>query len=243
MTFHDPRLAKLTYGHTSGRLNEEQLITSHLPLVRKLAWHIHGRMSKNVEIEDLLQIGTVALVEAARIFEDRGLGFSNYAKLRVRGAMVDYLRKVSTISRSAMVFRQKYRKTVDGLSQQLGRIPSEPDIADAMGMDAESYRVAMDQSDGTTFQDVDEVYSDHSIWFADTSEAADEAIERSQMQEELTKAIADLPEREAMVLQLYFVEELNLDEIGKTLNIGAARVCQVKKSALEKVRYVLKDIQ
>ncbi len=79
MTYHDPSLAGLTYGAKPDAKDEEQLISSHLPLVRKLAWHVHGRMSSAVEIEDLLQIGMVALVEAARDFEDRGFGFSQEA--------------------------------------------------------------------------------------------------------------------------------------------------------------------
>jgi len=90
-------------------------------------------------------------------------------------------------------------------------------------------------------ESIDEVYSDHSMWFADVEERADEAIDRTRLQRAIAETIATLPEREAMVLQLYFVEEMNLEEIGETLGVGAARICQIKKAALDRVRATLTD--
>lgn len=239
MTYHDPKLAELTYGASPAEKNQEQLVESHLPLVRKLAWHVHGRMSTMIEVEDLLQIGMVALVEAAQGYEDRGLGFTNYAKLRVRGAMIDQLRKASNVSRSAMTFQKKLRAVRAELSQQLGSAPSETALAAAMDMDQESFRIAVDHAGSVDLQSMDEVYSDQNIWFADTTEAADDRVERHQMKAQLAGAIDSLPERDGMILQLYFIEEMNLDEIGETLNIGASRVCQIKKSALAKLHKLL----
>jgi len=243
MTYHDPKLAGLsagmTYGATPAARNQEQLVESHLPLVRKLAWHVHGRMSSMIEVEDLLQIGMVALVEAAQSYEDRGLGFTNYAKLRVRGAMIDALRKASNVSRSAMAFQKKLRAVQAELSQQLGMAPSETALAAAMNMDQDSFRIAIDHAESVDLQSMDEVYSDQNIWFADNSEAADDRVERHQMRDQLAGAIDRLPPRDAMILQLYFIEEMNLDEIGATLDIGASRVCQIKKAALEKLHAML----
>ena len=85
----------------------------------------------------------------------------------------------------------------------------------------------------------DEVYSEHSMWFADVEERADETLEREGLKGAIVEAIRDLPERDAMVLQLYFVEEMNLEEIGQTLGVGAARICQIKKAALDRVRHSL----
>ena len=87
-----------TYGRKGTASSPEQLARRYMPLVRKIAWHVHGRVSSAIEIEDLLQIGMVALVEAANGFEDRGLGFATYAQMRVRGAMIDHLRRHSTRS-------------------------------------------------------------------------------------------------------------------------------------------------
>lgn len=239
MTYHDPHLAELnagiTYGADPAAPDQEKLVESHLPLVRKLAWHVHGRMSSAIEVEDLLQIGMVALVEAAQSYEDRGLGFTNYAKLRVRGAMIDQLRKASSVSRSAMAFQKKLRAAQAELSQKLGAAPDEAALAEAMDMDQESFRIGKDNAESIDLQSMDEVYSDQNIWFADASEAADDRVERHQMRDRLAAAIDSLPQRDAMVLQLYFIEEMNLDEIGATLDIGASRVCQIKKAALEKL--------
>jgi RNA polymerase sigma factor for flagellar operon FliA len=99
----------------------------------------------------------------------------------------------------------------------------------------------VDDSQAVQQDSIDEVYSDHSMWFADVEERADDAIDRERLQAAIAAAISGLPEREAMVLQLYFVEEMNLEEIGETLGVGAARICQIKKAALDRVRGALGD--
>lgn len=243
MTYLDPKLAELTYGRSPAAQNQEQLINSHLPLVRKLAWHVHSRLSTAIEVEDLLQIGMVALVEAAQGYEDRGLGFTNYAKLRVRGAMIDQLRKLSNVSRSAMQFQKQLRQVQEELAQKLGHAPSQAALAAAMDMDQESFRLATDNAEAVDLQSMDEVYSDHNIWFCDGSEKADDRVERHQRQQMIAEAIASLPERDGLILQLYFIEEMNLEEIGQTLDIGASRVCQIKKAALEKLHAMLAEHQ
>lgn len=228
-----------TYGRSNN--SPEQLARRYMPLVRKIAWHVHGRVSSAVEVEDLLQIGMVALVEAANGFEDRGLGFASYAQMRVRGAMIDHLRRGATIARSAMANRKQLAVVRNRLEQQLRRTPLEAEMSDAMGMEAAAYRELADSCEMVQHTSMDEVYSDQSMWFADVEDRADDVMERESLKSALAKCIGELPQREAMVLQLYFVEELNLEEIGQALDIGAARVCQIKKAALEKLREKLRD--
>lgn len=229
------------YGRQAGRETPEQLARRYMPLVRKIAWHVHGRVSSAIEIEDLLQIGMVALVEAANGFEDRGLGFASYAQMRVRGAMIDHLRRHSTLCRSAMARRKQLAATRAKLEQRLGRAPSEAEMSAEMGLEPADYREIADGAEMTQHMSMDEVYSDQSMWFADVEERADDAMERESLKAALAQHIGELPQREALVLQLYFVEELNLEEIGRTLDIGAARVCQIKKAALDKLREKLRD--
>lgn len=231
----------LTYGRTGTAHNPEQLARQYMPLVRKIAWHVHGRVSNAVDVEDLLQIGMVALVEAANGFEDRGFGFAAYAKMRIRGAMIDHLRRHATICRSAMAKRKQLQAARARLEQQLGRHPTEAEMSAEMGMDPADYREMADAAELVQETSIDEVYSDQSMWFADVEERADEALERESLKTALAACIGKLPEREAMVLQLYFVEELNLEEIGAVLEIGAARVCQIKKAALDKMREMLRE--
>lgn len=231
----------LTYGRTARSPSPEQLARQYMPLVRKIAWHVHGRVSSAIDIEDLLQIGMVALVEAANGFEDRGLGFASYAQMRIRGAMIDSLRRQATICRSAMAKRKQLTEVRRRLEQRLGRTPGETEMAAEMNLDAAAYREMVDAAEMVQEQSMDEVYSDQSMWFADLEERADEKLERESLKAMLAGSIRQLPEREAMVLQLYFVEEMNLEEIGATLDIGAARVCQIKKAALDKLRGMLRE--
>ncbi|PJG47963.1 FliA/WhiG family RNA polymerase sigma factor [Sphingobium sp. LB126] len=229
------------YGRPGNANSPERLARQYMPLVRKIAWHVHGRVSSAIEIEDLLQIGMVALVEAANGFEDRGLGFASYAQMRVRGAMIDHLRRQATMTRSAMAQRKTMAGIRSRLEQKLGRVPLEAEMSAEMGLDAAAYREVADSCEMVQHTSMDEVYSDQSMWFADVEDRADDVMERESLKAALAKCIGDLPQREALVLQLYFVEELNLEEIGATLDIGAARVCQIKKAALDKLREKLRD--
>ncbi len=226
----------MTYARKPARANPAQLVQAHMPLVRKIAWHVHGRVSNAVDVEDLVQIGMVALVEAAGGYEDRGHAFSTYAGMRVRGAMIDHLRRHAAQARSGMAKRKEIARARVILEAQLGRAASEAEIAETMGLDATSFREMADAAEAVRHESLDEVYSDQSMWFADIEEGADEQLDRGRLGEALAGHIAELPEREAMVLQLYFVEEMNLEEIGQVLDIGSARVCQIKKAALDKLR-------
>jgi RNA polymerase sigma factor FliA len=218
-----------------------RLIETHSALVRRVAWHVHSRMSTAIEVEDLIQIGFIALVEAAQHFEDRGIAFAPYASTRIRGAMVDALRRDARMGRAGMANRRYLAGIRAKLEQAFMRPPSDAEMADAAGLEPQAY-YAMSASTQAVAQDsIDESYSDHDMWFADLADSADTALEKVQLREALMANLAKLSEREAMILQLYFVEELNLDEIGETLGVGAARVCQIKKAALDKMRSLMMD--
>jgi RNA polymerase sigma factor FliA len=223
------------------RSTPEALVRSHMQLVRKIAWHVHARVASAIDIEDLVQIGMVALVEAANGYEDRGHAFGTYATMRVRGAMIDHLRKHASICRSAMVRKRELNAARERLELSLGRGPTDAEMAEAMGLDANAYADLLGETQSARHESLDEVYSDHSMWFADVEERADDALDRERLKEAVAQGIRTLPERDAMVLQLYFVEEMNLEEIGATLGVGAARICQIKKAALDKLRKSLAD--
>ncbi len=219
----------------------EERVTAHLPLVRRIAWHVHGRAPGAIELEELVQTGIVALVEAAQSYEDRGHAFATYAQLRVRGAMIDLIRRNATLCRSAIVRRREIEALRQRLRLELGHEPADADLAAAMGLPPGEWRAIADATTSLRHESIDEVYSDHSLWFADDRAGPDALLEAGDARERLAAIIATLPEREALVLQLYFVEELNLEEIGETLGVGAARVCQIKKAALDRVRAQLSE--
>lgn len=238
---------KITSGaHTyakPGDNSPERLARQYMPLVRKIAWHVHGRVSTAIEVEDLLQIGMVALVEAANSFEDRGLGFASYAQLRVRGAMIDHLRRQATLCRSAMARRKALAKCRNMLEQKLGRLPTESEMSVEMGMDPADYRELADSAEMVQHTSMDEVYSDQSMWFADVEDRADDIMERESLKKAMAACIGELPSREALVLQLYFVEELNVYEIAEILGVTTGRVSQIKKAAVGRLRESIEEME
>lgn len=238
MALNDPQTALYD---RRGKNPADVLVRDHMPLVRKVAWHVHGRVSSAIDVEDLIQTGMVALIEAARSYEDRGHAFATYAIMRIRGSMIDALRRAAAQGRTAMGKRRAIVAAQTKFEQTYGRAPVDAEMAEALGLDLETYQANAEAARGVRHESIDDLYSDHSMWFADVEDRADDALERAQLQGIVAEAIRTLPEREAMVLQLYFVEEMNLDEIGETLGVGAARVCQIKKAALDKVRELIAE--
>jgi RNA polymerase sigma factor for flagellar operon FliA len=232
--------APLVYGRTGATPDLAALAKKHMPLVRRLAWHIHGSMSSALEVEDLIQIGLVALVEAAGNFEDRGqVTFEQYLITRVRGSMIDALRRQATLTRGAMQRRRAYNRAISALTGELGHAPGEAEIAERLGVPIEKLRTEYATAEPIRFEPIDEIYSDDKPWFASDDPDAFEQLADADLREALIEAISALPEREAQVVQLYYVEELNLEEIGLVLGVGAARVCQIKKSAHDRLKKAL----
>ena len=230
----------LTYTPGQGPRDTEALVRQHLPLVRRIAWHVHGAMSSIVDVEDLIQIGLVALVEGCTSFEERGLvTLDQYLNTRIRGAMIDELRRQATMTRGAMRRRKAYGQAVASLTQLLGRAPEDTEIAERLGVDLEKLRTDYAGAEAVRFDSLDDVYSDDVPWFMDDTPDAFEALADSELRETLVDAIGDLPTREAQVIQLYYVEELNLEEIGQVLGVGSARVCQIKKAAHDRLKRAL----
>ena len=227
----------LTY--TPKRSDPDALVRQHLPLVRKLAWHVHGQMSTLVDVEDLVQVGLVALVEAAAHAPEQGAQFRAYLVTRLRGAMIDELRRQAATTRGAMRRRRQYQAAIATLTQQTGAAPGEAMIAAHLGITVDRLRAEYVTAQAVQFDSIDDVYADDLPWFADDAPGAFDQLADGELRTKLIAAIGALPEREAMVIQLYYVEELNLEEIGQVLNVGAARVCQIKAAAHGKLKKAL----
>lgn len=233
--------APLTYERApSPQRDAEAMVRKHLPLVRKIAWHVHGSMSSIVEVEDLIQIGMVALIEAVSGFEDRGqVTFEQYLMTRLRGAMIDELRRQATLTRGAMRRRKAYQESVATLAAELGHSPSDAQVAEKLGVSPEKLRTEYAGAEAVRFDSIDDLYSDESPWFMSEEPNAFDQLAEGDQREALIAAIGELPEREAQVIQLYYVEELNLEEIGQVLGVGAARICQIKASAHARLKRAL----
>mgnify|MGYP000005825993 CR=1 FL=1 len=228
--------ASMTYTASTTQKDIEAIITTHAGLVKKIAWHIHSAMSSAIDIVDLIQIGMIALVEGARNYEDRGIDFTAYASMRVRGAMIDELRREAKISRSGMADKKRIEHAKNRLLHNGTCDPTAIEIAAELNITVQQYYDIASNANAMRQESIDDSYSDHDMWFADLAADPFDELELKHLKEKLTKLTSYLPEKQALVLQLYFVEEMNLEEIGATIGVGAARVCQIKKKALDTLK-------
>ena len=212
------------------------LIEAHMPAARRIAWHIHGKAPGSIEVEELVQIAMVALIEAANAHDGRADTFGGYASTRIRGSLLDEMRRRAAMSRGSLRRRRGLINARETLRARLGREAEDAEVAAHLGLDDLAYSQLRDEVQGIRYSSMDEVYSDHSAWFAADQEDAFENLSRTQLIEAVSGIVAELPERQALVLQLYFVEELNLAEIAEIVGVTAARICQLKAAALKKVR-------
>jgi RNA polymerase sigma factor FliA len=213
------------------------LVERFVPMVRKLAWHMHGFSRAGVEPEDLVQAGLVALTECAQRHGGNDAdGFAAYAKIRVRGAMIDQLRRFAPLSRGATQRRREFRNAEDRLRSSLGREPTQRELANAMGMEPAEFSASRAASAPLQFDPLDEAYNDSDLAFSDPSADAFSTLVTEENREALVCAIAALPQRLQLVIQLYFVEELNLSEIARILDLSVPRIHQLKDQALQKVK-------
>ena len=221
----------------------EELITSHMELVRQIAWHVHGRVHASAEIEDLVQIGYYGLVLAAQNYTvQEGASFASYASLRIRGSIVDHLRKNSNLCRTTIQMQQRANKAEHQLQTQLGRSPTSEEVAEKLGITDEEMMDWEQAFQANVHQSLDSVYDDFSIWFVSSENTPEENMSDGQLREMLKTALRTLPEREALVIQLYYVEELNVYEIAEVLEVTTGRVSQIKKAAIGRLRNFIQDM-
>jgi RNA polymerase sigma factor for flagellar operon FliA len=230
----------LTRAYPEQSPTPERLVETHYSLARRIAWHIHGRVGKRVEIDDLLQVAYIGLIDAAqRYVAQPGTPFSAYAGIRIRGALMDHLRGLAGLARGALQMQARIAGAEQRLAQSLLRRPEEPEIAADLAITAEELARWRMEIDAGQQKSLDEVYTDHSLVFRDATPGAEDRLARAAMTRQLQAAVTQLPEREALVLQLYYVEELNVYEIAEVLKVTTGRVSQIKKAAVERLRKIL----
>ena len=220
----------------------EALVAEYAPLVRKIAWQVFSRVSRTSELDDLIQTGLIALIEARRHYEERGFAFATYATTRIRGAMIDQLRREADVGRSAMVAAKRIQAMRGALEQQLMRAPTTAEMAVAFDMSSEDYFALERNATHGRSTSLDELTDIGAFLAADEDAGADERCEQEDLMGALRQCVGRLSEREQMVLQLYFFEELNLHEIGLTLDVSAARIGQIKRAAMSKVDRMMKEM-
>ena len=215
-------------------------LMQHIGLVKRVALHLKTRLPNFMELEELIQVGTIGLIEAAKSFDDsKGVEFEVFARTRIRGAILDQVRKLSYLPRSAIVNIRDHNEATALLSGELGREPSQSELADFMGKGLEDFH--KERTHAYRFQTVSlESQLPETVDRPTGDVNEPEAnLEGGQMIEALAESIESLPEREKTIVSLYYVEEMNLREIGAVLDISESRVSQVLSSTIKQLRQKL----
>lgn len=225
------------------RPSPQNLIESELNQVRRIAHFYHGRVRGVIEIEDLIQVGNLGLIDAAQRYVHRdGVTFGSYAGIRIRGAIVDHLRRASHLCRTTIAMRQKVNRATESLERRFQRMPSATEIAAEAGMNIHEYEEWRVVFQANTHNTIDEMMDDFSIWFHSSDDNPEDHLAKVQMKASLRRALEVLSEKEALVIQLYYVEELNVYEIAEVLEVTTGRVSQIKKAAILRLRDRLAEI-
>jgi RNA polymerase sigma factor for flagellar operon FliA len=226
------------------KIDIDEVIKSNTGLVKKIAWHIYGRASHAIEIEDLIQIGFAALVNAAQQYTlKEGATFATYASIRIKGDIIDHLRKASNLCRTTISMKKRYNKVIVDLQSKLFREPTSEEISKAMGISEVEFREWERAFQANSHESLDSVYDQYSVWFASADDSPEELLNDKDMKEVLKQALQQLSGNEALVIQLYYVEELNVMEIAEVLEVSSGRVSQIKKSAIANLRDGMKNLQ
>ena len=219
--------------------NSDALL-AHVGLVKRVALHLKTRLPNFMELDELIQVGMIGLFEANNSFDaSKGVDFEVFAKNRIRGAILDQVRKLSYLPRSAIVNIRDHNEATAALTGELGREPSQSELAEFMGKDIESFQ--KERTHAHRFQTVslESQLPDTVDMPASEINEPEAQIAEEQFMASLVDSIETLPERERTVISLYYVEEMNLKEIGAVLDVSESRVSQILSSSVKKLRYHL----
>lgn len=227
----------------NGRIDEQAqdaLVKSHALLVKRLAFHLAGRLPRSIQLDDLMQAGMIGLLEAARNYDDsKGASFETYATIRIRGHILDEVRRNDWIPRSVYKNSRMISKAVREIENRLGREAFDKEVAAELGLDMHEYQNMLKDANGAHlygFEDIgvtDDILADNinSI----SAEPHTHAL-RSDMKVHLAGLIDGLPKNEQMVLSLYYEHDLNLKEIGEVLGVSESRVSQIHSLATHRIK-------
>jgi RNA polymerase sigma factor for flagellar operon FliA len=228
--------------NAAGQINKDQLVQRFAPLVKRIAYHLMARLPSSVQVDDLVQNGMMGLLDAINRFEaGMGAQFETYAAQRVRGSMLDGLRENDWLPRSLRRDFRRIEVAIAQLEQERGRPPSEKELAVALGMTLADYQKMLQDARGhqlISFEDLVEGGDDDFLdrHFTDDSSEPSKILEDASLRRMLVQGIELLPEREKMMMALYYEQDLNLREIGEVMGVTESRVCQLHSQAVARLR-------
>lgn len=225
--------------------SRDELVLRHATLVKRIALHLRSRLPSHVELDDLIQAGMIGLLEAASHFlADQGASFETFAGLRIRGAMLDQIRREGWVPRSVAKQWRDLSTAIRSVEQRLGREATPAEVAAEMKLSINEYHALLNETSSMHVFSLDQLTE--SGYEADqpsetiTSQPLESLLEQG-FESDLATQINTLPERERMVLALYYQESLNMKEIGLVLDVSESRVCQIHTQAVARLRSRLTD--
>ncbi len=220
---------------------EKELVLSYLPLVQQIAYRIHRHLPASVDVRDLIGYGVLALVEALPKL-DKSKNPKAYLKLRIKGAMYDYLRSLDFVSRSLRSKEKTIREAMEKLSMEKGGEVSDEELAQHLGEDLEKLREDLQAISFSYLMSLEDLFQEGRSYeelFESLEDGPEEAVIKRDLRERLLRAIEELDYREKLVLQLLYYEELPLRDVAGLLGVSMARVSQIKAEAIEKLKKYL----
>jgi RNA polymerase sigma factor for flagellar operon FliA len=230
-----------------GTIDVQQRITEFAPLVRRMAHYLAAKLPSSVQIDDIIQAGLIGLMDAAQRFEEsQGFQFETFASQRIRGAMLDELRQNDWLPRSMRKSLRQIEGAVNKLEQRFGRPPNERELASELGVSLDTYHEMLQEAKGYQLVHLDDFGGEGDDEYLDRHCADNRSNPLERFQDKrfraaLIKAIENLPEREKLLMGLYYEKELNFKEIAAVLEVSESRVCQLHSQAAARLRAKLKD--
>ena len=223
---------------------KKELVLKYLPLVKSLAHRIHRHLPDTVDVNDLIGQGILAVLESAQRL-DNTKNPEAYLKLRIKGAIYDYLRSLDFGSKSLRKREKEIKQTLERLTQELGREPTDDELISALGEKPETFYSDLQKISASYILSLDDIFREGRSYEEMLSAklgSPEENVMEADLKEKIISAIKRLEQREQLVLQLLFYEEIPAKEVAKLLGVSTARISQIKESAINKLREMLKDV-
>lgn len=230
---------------TENQPNYDELMTQYAPFVKKIAYHMITRLPSSVQLDDIVQTGMIGLFEALKGYDmSKGASFETYARIRIQGSMLDEVRRCDWTPRSVYKRSRQISEAIQSIESECGRDAKDTEVAEKLEVTLQEYHDMVKHAAGCqllSYEDITAIDGCHDEYSSSVLHNPCEQLQEEDFKQGLVEKIESLPEREKMVMALYYDEEFNLREIGEVLGITEGRVCQIHGQALLRLRSRMKD--